>query len=368
MENSHTDSANNGISLFDWQTPLLFGEPRGLQSFPLGTWLESHQREATPQSQSMDLQKANMLRKLNIAFAIGKLLHHLKDSVSSYSQDELLRLCCVDNFSVCFPGPTGENGFDVLMGIDMIAPPLSIKVIMKSFGGSDERQGDIDTIITRHSPFCCARVAPRDGMNDNDICYVFGRLLHFIFLGGAPTVGGDTTVLSLPENNLAQSPIDNFSRQIQDNHHTMNSFLRSLSISPSAFGMNDASSLSETTHPETSRPAKCSRVPTHTSIAYSQVVSSQVYRLVRDLLDCQNALDSIYRSDNAYQSLDAAIEDIHMLLLHPVRFVGQGVNQWLSPITTMYGRSSEAECILNAYCRVASSGRSEAFIIRGFSG
>ena len=169
------------------------------------------------------------------------------------------------------------------------------------------------------------------------------------------------------ENNQAQNPIDNFSRQIQDNHHTMNSFLRSLSISPSAFGMNDASSLSETTHPETSRPAKCSRVPTHTSIA-SQVVSSQVYRLVRDLLDCQNALDSIYRSDNAYQSLDAAIEDIHMLLLHPVRFVCQGVNQWLSPITTMYGRSSEAESILNAYCRVASSGRSEAFIIRGFSG
>lgn len=355
MNETRTDSTT-GTSLNDWQ--ILFPETRSQLSFPLRTWLEFQ----------TDLQKTNTLKKLTIAFAIGKLLHHLKDSILSYSREELLHLCCVDNFSVSFPGPTGEQDWDVLVGVDMIAPLVSLQVIAKSFDGSEVRRGGIEAIITRHSPFCCAKAACRDGTSDNYICYALGTLLHFIFLGGESTVGDDIDALSLPENTQTQSPMDDFSRQIQDNYSSMNDFLRSLSISPSAMGMNNGSSLSETTCAETSRPAKCSRVPmnTHESIA-SQIVPGQVYRVLRDLLDCQNALD-IYSSVSAYQSLDAAIEDIHTLLLNPARFVFQDANQWLSPITTMYGRSSEAERILNAYCRVASSGRSEAFIIRGPSG
>lgn len=89
---------------------------------PLRAWVDLEADKIT----SLQTGRASLIRKLTVAYAIGELLKHLKDSVLSYSQDEILRLCCVDNFSVTVTdGVTDEGG---VMGIDMVSPPMSLKV------------------------------------------------------------------------------------------------------------------------------------------------------------------------------------------------------------------------------------------------
>jgi predicted ATPase len=95
--------------------------------------------------------------------------------------------------------------------------------------------------------------------------------------------------------------------------------------------------------------------------------------VVQNLLDCVEE----NRPDNAYDSLDAAIKDLHLLLLDPSRFLfnhedilennGSAQQQLLFREDTLYGREKEVSLITDAFCRV-SSGKSEAFFIGGFSG
>jgi hypothetical protein len=94
---------------------------------------------------------AGLTRKLSLAFAIGKLLEHIKASVSSYSQDELLRLCSVDNFALhTLVDGACDAGWE-LIGVDMISPPMSLRVELNS----SDSEG-ITAFVTRHSPSCCA--------------------------------------------------------------------------------------------------------------------------------------------------------------------------------------------------------------------
>eukprot|EP00956_Cyclotella_meneghiniana_P028740 scaffold67786_cov85-Cyclotella_meneghiniana.AAC.1 len=337
-------------------TELLPSPPPSPPSFQqpslLRSWLDSEGLADATRYQT-GLRSASIIRKLTVAFAIAKLIRHLKDSVASYSQDELLHLCRVDNFSVQMsPDRTSEPGWEVLMEANMITPPMTLQVIKKPQGGSNfstfasEKHiwgGDniIDAIVSRHSSFCCAKeVASQDDTkNDSTICYALGVLLDCIFSGGSTM----RTTVSSPEN-----PQD-----------TLNDFLRSLSVSPSQFASNDNKYESET------RPTKCHRKIMHHKEEISMYLeSSQVSRVVRDLLDCGQ--DRI-RSDSTYLSLDTAIVDLHLLLLNPSGLVFEESHQ-LSPITTMHGRSSETSSLLSAYHRVASSGISEAFIVKGFSG
>jgi hypothetical protein len=134
---------------------------------PLQAWVESEDYKA--HSPFLDLQarliaqRAGVLRKLSVAFALGKLLEHLKDSVSSYSQDELMRYCSVDNFSVhILPDGADEEGWEVV-GLDMVSPPMSLKLTSNGFDSSNVFQDssysgrDLTAFITLHSPFCCAK-------------------------------------------------------------------------------------------------------------------------------------------------------------------------------------------------------------------
>eukprot|EP00956_Cyclotella_meneghiniana_P003142 scaffold3848_cov64-Cyclotella_meneghiniana.AAC.1 len=295
----------------------------------LRSWLDSEGLADATRSQT-GLRSAGIIRKLTVAFAIAKLIRHLKDSVASYSQDELLHLCRVDNFSVQMsPDRTSEPGWEVLMEANMITPPMTLQVIKKPQGGGNfstfasEKQiwgGDniIDAIVSRHSSFCFAKeVASQDDTkNDSTICYALGVLLDCIFSGGSTM----RTTVSSPEN-----PQD-----------TMDDFLRSLSVSPSQFASNDNKYESET------RPTKCNRKIMHHEEEISMYLeSSQVSRVVRDLLDCGQ--DRIH-SDSTYLSLDTAIVDLHLLLLNPSRLVFEESHQ-LSPITTMHGRSSETSSL-----------------------
>jgi hypothetical protein len=277
-----------------------------------------------------------------VAFAIGKLLQHMKVSLSSYSQDELLRLFCLDNFAVqvsAGSGGTHDKGWDVI-GLDMVSPPMSLQLTSINFNSStffsvdeaDDWGKNVDSVITKHSPFCCAKQAVEDDeeQNEKPICYAFGVLLHFIFSG----------------DNESVSPLN-----LKETNHPMSDLFRSLSISPAVMGYHsNGCNETEEVASEMHRPAKSVRMPSQCGQdkSYWSLLLGPILRLVEDLLSCESG-DDIYPSDTAFLLLDPAINDVHRLLL-------------LQPSTSihMQGRHS--------FCRVASSGQSEAFVIGGFSG
>ena len=300
---------------------------------PLRAWVDLEADKIT----SLQTGRASLIRKLTVAYAIGELLKHLKDSVLSYSQDEILRLCCVDNFSVTVTdGVTDEGG---VMGIDMVSPPMSLKVMPKYFGSSNNDTfanartwgRDMETCITRHSPFCCAKINAHDKTrNDGSICYALGVLLDFIF-----SVGNTIANIS------TASPRESL----------MNDLLRSLSVDP-----------------EETRPTNHARMSSQCiGESLTNVTGhGQVKGLLRDLLSCES-IELTSRSETAYVSLDSVLDDMHLLLLDPSRYVFDA-NHQLSTDTKMYGRSSEATTLLNTYYRVTARGKSEALLVKGFSG
>jgi hypothetical protein len=302
---------------------------------PLPDWVRSEENKLSSLQNGLDVQlqmnqqRCAMIRKITVAFAIGKLLRHLKDSVLSYSQHELLRLCSIDNFAVqVLQGVTCDGCWDI-MGIDMISPSMSLQVT--SLAGGKIWGRDVDAVVTRHSSFCCAkRAAQVEGEHENLMCYTLGYLINFIFSGVDESVSLDN-----PQENTR----DNF----------MDSFLRSLSISPLS---------------EQSRPTKAAC--NHEGKSYEMLLPGPISQVVDDLLSCQSGED-LYRSDTAYLSLDSAINDLHLLLLEPNRYIFETKCQ-LTSTTEIYGRSSEAKDLLDSFSRVVSSGQSEAFLIGGFSG
>lgn len=308
-------------------------EAAGQRTIDLRSWVDSEELEID--------QMIGLTRKLTVAFAIGKLLQHLQASVSSYSQDELLRLCSVDNFAVLLaPDGTCDEGREVI-GIDMITPPMSLQVSKKSCDiFSSLKPLVVDAIVARHSPFCCAKKAIHDkGEGDTSLCYELGLLVNFIFFNGSSLYSWDGSSLSaLPEN----------PQETQSNLNPIYDVLRALSISPSRI----------TT--ESSRPTKSKRPS-----GYNEI-QSPISRLARDLLACQQ-VNNIFQQDCTPISLGAAVDDLHSLLRWPDHFLF-GANQEIQGITTIFGRSNEISSLVDAFNRVASSGNSEAFFVKGFSG
>ncbi|KAL3817371.1 hypothetical protein ACHAXA_005006 [Cyclostephanos tholiformis] len=100
-------------------------------------------------------------------------------------------------------------------------------------------------------------------------------------------------------------------------------------------------------------------------------LSASLCLVIQNLLDCGE--DD--RPDNAYDSIDAVINDLHLLLLDPSRFLfnHEPVYDDNGRITLsfrehqLYGREHEVSLITETFCRV-SSGKSESLFIGGFSG
>ncbi|KAL7503270.1 hypothetical protein ACHAXN_001081 [Cyclotella atomus] len=146
--------------------------------------------------------------------------------------------------------------------------------------------------------------------------------------------------------------------------------LGALSIHPSSDQMitNDSIDASDGLVTESARPTKSITMPSqqnNKTPPYS-LIPSPLFRLIRDLLACQQVNDT-FQSDAATIPLDSAIGDLRMLLSRPGQFLS-GANQELPTVTIMYGRSSESFALLDAFRRFASNGQSEALFVKGFSG
>jgi len=99
---------------------------------------------------------------------------------------------------------------------------------------------------------------------------------------------------------------------------------------------------------------------------------ASISMLVQNLIEC--GCDNVNLSRNAYNCLETASKDLHLLLLDPSCFLfdhepisENGRMQLLYRKHKLYGRENEVSLITDAFCRV-SSGKSEALFIGGFSG
>ena len=345
-----------------------------------------------------DEQKILLMKKVTVAFVLGKLLQHIKDSVSSYSQDELSRLCSVDNFAVHLSAAYNCNEFDVA-GIDMISPPLSMQVVSSALEvmtnsyavySTQEHElwgRNVETEVTKHSPFCCAKAAaPQDEQDDDSsLCFSFGTLLHFIFSGEDSSIDvPDLCTITRGSGN------SEFCHGRQGENPMVAMSPRNMEGNPQ-FGVDDD---------EPPRPEKLNGMPSrlqhentfdraislsgHSNYALSGQdakftarkfrslqsigLPSNISRLVKNLLDCECEV-GLFRPDDSYSSLNVAIEDISLLLRKPSTFIFESNTPVLKSVEDkFYGRQAEAASLRDAFRRVAASGQSEAFVIGGFSG
>jgi hypothetical protein len=183
------------------------------------------------------------------------------------------------------------------------------------------------------------------------ICHVLGSLLSFVFRDG-----------------LSNNPEDTPSPEPRENDY-MGDFLRSLSISPNKMRPHDnagnhSSSVQDNSFTlESSRPTKYR----HMSSQRDQSTFNVISQLVGDIMSCRR--DDLHQPDTSYITLESAIEDIHLLLQEPMRFLFES-NHQLPSTTKMYGHCYEAAAndIKDSFCRVSSSGISEACFVKGFSG
>ncbi len=337
-----------------------------------------------------------LMRKVTVAFALGQLLQHIKDSVSSYSQDELSRLCSVDNFAVHLSA--AYNEFDVV-GIDMISPPLSMQVVSSALEvmtnsyavcSTQEHElwgRNVETEVTKHSPFCCAKAAaPQDKQDDDSsLCFSFGTLLHFIFSGEDSSIDvldlctimrgsgnserrhghqGENPMVAMSPRNMEGNPqfgVDDDEPPRPEKLNGMPSRLQHQNTFDRAISLS-----SHSNYALSSQDAK------FTARKFRSLQSiglpSNISRLVKNLLDCECEV-GLFRPDDSYSSLNVAIEDISLLLRKPSTFIFESDTPVLKSVEDkFYGRQAEAASLRDAFRRVAASGQSEAFVIGGFSG
>jgi hypothetical protein len=281
----------------------------------LPQWIqEQASTHETNAGRSSSNSNSKTVAKVKVAYAISKLLEHIKVAVSNYSQAELHQLCSLENFSVHTFHDMFSGEDQVVVGVDMISPYMSVQFVSSQ-----------EIAVTRHCDFCCATKAMNRDDNQRDdhlLCYSFGVLLYNLFCG---------------QDNLTEDK----------------------TMKPPALQELDR-------HDAESPPAKKSICGTCTPSLLSFTTTS-VSRLVNSLLDCQLAAE--IRPEDAYTSLEVAIGDLELLLKEPSVFLFDYENRCLKRDSCkLYGRTEEVSVLSETFFRVACSGKSEAIMIGGYSG
>jgi hypothetical protein len=303
--------------------------PDGSIVTSLPQWIQEQASSNSNTHQTSHNQRAGTIAKVKVAYAISKLLEHIKAAVCNYSQAEMHQLCSLKNFLVrTFHDML--SGQDQVVGVDMISPYMSVQFVSsQSFPRVSPfaneivlTENNIEIVITRHCDFCCATkaVSQNEQRDDNLLCHSFGVLLYNLFCGQSLTEGRKEPPASIQE---------------LDGHEHL-------------------------------PPAKKSICMTCTP-SLSSFTTTSISRLVNSLLDCQLATE--VRSEDAYTSLEVAIGDLQLLLKEPRVFLFDYENRFLNRDTSkLYGRKEEVSALLETFHRVALSGKSEALMIGGYSG
>lgn len=324
---------------------------------PLPRWIESEPAISIPNGtanqrrQDEEQTKLSQLRRATIALGVVELVRyaveHNRWIVSS--QEDLESVCSDGNFVIRLTdGRDGDvdQGWEVA-GVEMKSPPLSLRVIAPSFSGNifDEDEGGADGLgkhvevevgafaFSNNKTRKIAELAEHNRCQsleagvERKVCFLLGRLVYKLFF---PTVTGYNIIGKWVQNDATNSTQYNHKAKYQENKMTS----RQTNIVP----LTDVG------------------------------LSFALWSMVKSLIDCG---DTDIHSES-YPSLIAASEDLRLMLRDPERFLF-GREFTPNPILSnrkgkLYGRAKELSTIADTFCRVASTGESEAFIIRGWSG
>jgi hypothetical protein len=324
---------------------------------PLRKWIECEfTRKISPwqtAGHGEDENKWMFLHKTTVAFGIGELmrkssaLHCLAYPVKSVPLDEQYN---PDNFvvrtnDVPKVGGNSQPTWTDITGVDMLSPKLSVNMVEPFFttfinNNEDNMCRYLEAEFPSFSHADTAAVAVDQSEVDH-CCHLFGTILCELFSNSMPG-NKFLTNEGWPESVLTNDDAP------QEPSRKKNQL-----IDPRA--LNDTGSPSSSVY----------------VALMNEGIPSCLCLVIQNLLECGKN----NRSDNAYDSLDAAIKDLHLLLLDPNRFLfdkepmidHNGILKLSYREHRLYGREKEESMILEAFCRV-SSGKSESCFIGGFSG
>jgi len=376
---------------------------------PLRKWIEcevEHHYQMQQQEECYEkaFQRVILLRATTIAYGIAELLRHMKlsslqsgtgdNNPASTTSTSVAEHCTIDNFIVReHRAVTGDVSLSVgdqsssksneltttlkgddIHGVDMISTGTSVNIFEPYFlrcGISDNGNDQEDpTVMGRylevdfrlvHSHFhlqdaddCGSAAAATQQVGsiceeeDTRCCHSLGVLLHKLFHHLAPSIQREkkesfTTAMGKVESGMPRTENDDLSQDKDE---------------------GDDDDKEEPAHKKSS----ITTTGNHSTLLQLGYPSS-ICLLVQSLLRCEEGENLCQ-----YDSLDAVIKDLHLMLLDPSRFLfdnepslESGSMQLLFREHKLYGRENEVSVITDAFCRV-SSGSREALFIGGFSG
>ncbi|KAL7519085.1 hypothetical protein ACHAWX_003883 [Stephanocyclus meneghinianus] len=375
-------------------------EKEAIVVMPLKQWNDDEARKSRhcDFNCQRNLQQVATIRKITVAFGIGKLLQHVAhhdSTISNYSWSQLRSMCSVDNFAVEFKneGVLSESRWEVRR-VYMINPFMSVQIdtilLSSNYYSFDNENNDglngrnvVATITCPFPSLCVNTMAEETSDCDRKLCHLLGVLLHFLF--------SENRSEQMKENGLLKEGADyepSSSKAVEvDGPSTKKKSLDwfqfdtqcSLSHEPVDAGEDLYPLVREEEFSQAVSDVEHEDLPNHVgNIGRSRVnlplsplinfgYPPSLSQLVANLVDCGLGL---FRVD-AYTSLHEAVTDMQILLREPMLFLS------MSPPSTidafmgsgkLYGRSNETASLTNAYNRVASSGKSEAIFVGGFSG
>jgi len=354
--------------------------------FPLRSWIESEADEDvrkkaafrdlerggceednnTPnKSNNNERYKESIIRRTTIAYGITELLKR-----SSNENGELANIIRIDNFTVSISNSKqrgSSRSWDDIEGVGMISSGLSLLIEEPSYlRGLLEREENCDGQMGRCLEVEFTSAVPQENLmtgteaeaatvslsgQENNRCSLFARLLYELFSCSCEPFPDDALAI------IADATPSKEGAQKRAKSHDMSS-RKNLMLTRARGDFDRA---------EIPFQIRC-------------IVRMQKLGIPASIcLMTQNLLESALREDggqlhDAYESLRAVGEDLHLLLLDPDRFLFddeshsiQNDVQLLYRKDKLYGRDKEETLITDAFCRV-SRGKSEAFFIGGFSG
>jgi hypothetical protein len=249
----------------------------------------------------------------------------------------------------------------------MISPQLQLQILTGAYSSCNffdvvnDEEFTGRTIMTNiNSPYAEPDEAV-DSPTTNDeslLCHSLGLLLHELFAVEDLT-RMKPKAFQMNDSGYEGIPLAKKISLPSFSHLSGNDFSREMSISRSN---------SKICHGE--GPGEVNLLCALNTIGYSTSLS----QVVMNLVDCGLGL---FRSGDSYPCLEMAIADLSLLLEEPGRFLfedfhlsqkGERIISSGKGNNRLYGRTAEAHLITDTFCRVASTGESEAFLIGGFSG
>ena len=253
---------------------------------------------------------------------------------------------------------------NTIEGVDMISPRLSVDIIEPSFLFDDDDDSKMGRYL--EVEFSSSRLIPSTSdqveaeranagptettvfvnqIDEDDRCYWLGVLLYELYFHNDTTNSDDH----------AGEPAYKKSRNLMEADVTTTSAAEDSSVQHSILS-----------------DVKQERYDSCAASVQEHGFPSSLCLVIQNLLDCDGNEN---RPDNAYESLEGVIKDLHLLLLDPERFL---FNQELNNTDddkvmlsfrehTLYGRENEVFVITESFCRV-SGGGCESLFIGGFSG